>query len=104
VLGNVLEDQLISPDAQIGTGNKFGRGVIIDAGVTLDDNRIIRNYAVLTGRTEIGNGNHIGSHGTIGEIPTHTRGKFEFVEQDASVRQRGTPIRTVYRVYAPSTV
>jgi UDP-N-acetylglucosamine acyltransferase len=79
-----VQDQFISPDAQIGIGNKFGRGVIIDAGVTLGDNNVIRNYAVLTGRTQIGNGNHIGSHVTIGEIPTHTRGKFEFVEQDAS--------------------
>ena len=77
-----MPDQFISPHARIGTGNRLGRGVIIDAGVMIGDNNVIRNYAVLTGRTEIGDGNHIGSHVTLGEVPTHARDKFEFAEQD----------------------
>lgn len=77
-----MPDQFISPDAQIGRGNKIGRGVIIDARVSIGDNNVIRDYAVLTGRTEIGHGNHIGGHVHIGEIPTHTRDKFEFLSTE----------------------
>ena len=52
----------ISPDARIGAGCKFGRGVIIEAGCEIGDGCMIGHYAVLRKGTIVGAGSQICHH------------------------------------------
>ena len=66
----------ISPDARIGQGCKFGRGVIIEAGCQIGDGCMIGHYTVLRTGTVIGANSQICHHvvcegqATIGERVT----------------------------------
>jgi len=54
---------------KIGKNCKIGEGVIIDENVVIGDNNVIEPYAVITGYTTIGDGNHIYSHAVVGSEP-----------------------------------
>ena len=46
--------------------------------MTVGDDNVVGDYSVITGRVTIGSGNHLGSHLSIGAIPTNSRLKYEF--------------------------
>ena len=52
----------ISPDAKIGAGCKFGRGVIIEAGCEIGDGCLIGHYTVIRTGTVVGAGSQICHH------------------------------------------
>jgi UDP-N-acetylglucosamine acyltransferase len=62
---------------KIGKNCKIGEGVIIGENVEIGDNCVIEPYAVITGHTKIGNGNHIYSHAVLGSEPQDLKYKGE---------------------------
>lgn len=85
-----MRDRQISPLAKIGSNNRFGYGVIIGDGVTIGDDNIVNDYTVIAGKTEVGSGNYIGDHVSIGRPPTNSNFKYELQEHPDGEKQFGT--------------
>lgn len=75
-----MPEYFVSPKAQIGQNNKFGRGAIIKEGSRLGDNNYIGDYVTIEGNVDIGSQNYIYNHVAIGGFPQHSRTKYEIRE------------------------